>query len=77
MLLLGFVMPAKAGIHIHWHRMAKENLDSGFGRNDGLKSQVPVYRFKLAGLQFLSAYHRLRNQSLDRDCREFYKQFAV
>ena len=77
MLLLGFVMPAKAGIHTYRHRMAKEIQDSGLRRNDARKGRVPVEQFKLARLQFLSAYHRLRNQLLDRDCREFYKKFAV
>ena len=70
-------MPAHAGIHLPLRCKIKEILVSGFRRNDGRKSRVPVYQFNLAGLQFLSAYHRLRIQLRDRDSREFYKQFAV
>jgi hypothetical protein len=71
------VMPAQAGIHLLFRCKIKEILDSGFRRNDGLKSRVPVYQFKLARRQFRFACHRLRMQLLDRDSREFYKRFAV
>jgi len=50
----GFVMPAKAGIHLRMFCKAKKNLDSGPGsgpgqalrRNDGRKSRLPVDKFR-------------------------------
>jgi len=70
-------MPAHAGIHLPSRCKNKEILDSGFRRNDRWKTRFPVYQLRLARLQFLSAYHRLRIQLHVRDRREFYKQFAV
>ena len=50
----GFVMPAKAGIHLRFRWKAKENLDSGPGsspgqalrRNDERKSRLLVDEFR-------------------------------
>ena len=75
MALSCVVMPAKAGIQTRFQFNCK-GLDSGFRRNDGRKSRLADSQFKLARLQFVSAYHRLRIQVLERGSREFL-QFAV
>ena len=75
MALSCVVMPAKGGIQTRFQFNCK-GLDSGFRRNDGRKSRLADSQFKLARLQFVSAYHRLRIQVLERGSREFL-QFAV
>ena len=41
-----FVMPANAGIQVRLRFNFKDRLDSGFRRNDGNKSRLPVDKFK-------------------------------
>ncbi|MSP40605.1 MAG: ABC transporter substrate-binding protein [Deltaproteobacteria bacterium] len=47
----GFVMPAKAGIHLHFWCSAKKNLDSGLRRNDGTESRLLVDEFRIPRLK--------------------------
>ena len=61
----GFVMPAKAGIHLRLRWPAKENLDSGLRRNDQTKSRLLVDELRTPRLgaegclvRFNSAAHR-------------------
>ena len=42
----GFVMPAKAGIHLRFRWQAKDDLDSGLRRNDERKSRLLVDEFR-------------------------------
>jgi hypothetical protein len=46
----GFVMPAKAGIHLRFRWQAEEDLDSGLRRNDERKSRLLVDEFRTARL---------------------------
>jgi hypothetical protein len=39
-------MPANAGIQVRFRFKFKNRLDSGFRRNDGIKSRLPVDKFR-------------------------------
>ena len=47
----GFVMPAKAGIHLRFRWQGKENLDSGLRRNDQTKSRLLVDELRTPRLE--------------------------
>ena len=47
----GFVMPAKAGIHLRFRWQGKENLDFGLRRNDQTKSRLLVDELRTPRLE--------------------------
>ena len=79
----GFVMPAQAGIHLRAHCKAKENLDSGFRRNNEKEESTSGFSFLSPDLEtdFIAAIgeilHRDLSKALDAIVHGIVQDFTL